>query len=252
MTDETTIDYEALELSARRFIVRSVLERVAKTGLPGGHHFYIAFLTQMPGVSMSKRLKERYPTDMTIVLQHRFWDLIVTEDRFEVKLTFESIPERLVVPFSAIRQFYDPSVPYGMQFDDLMMIEEPRGSARRAGPRRPAREDERGPQPPAVSPGDVVALTPVAPKAPTPIRPGIEEADAEEPTTTRRKAPQRRPRAADAPDKEPPSRKQEAVGTRAESADEAASGAGGETADAAPAQGPASGNVVSLDKFRKK
>jgi hypothetical protein len=72
----------------------------------------------MPGVSLSKRLKEKYPNEMTIVLQHRFWDLIVNEDRFEVKLTFDGIPERLVVPFAALKVFFDPSVRYGLQFED--------------------------------------------------------------------------------------------------------------------------------------
>ena len=102
-----------------RGIVRTVLTRVAKSGLPGEHHFYIAFRTDAPGVSISKRLKEKYPEEMTIVLQHRFWDLAVKEDHFEVKLTFDSIPERLSVPFEAIKVFFDPSVPYGLQFEDF-------------------------------------------------------------------------------------------------------------------------------------
>ena len=118
MTAEREIDYEALAQSAMRGIVRTVLTRVAKSGLPGEHHFYIAFKTGAPGVVLSKRLKERYPEEMTVVLQHRFWDLLVNEVRFEVKLTFDSIPERLVVPFAAIKVFFDPSVPYGLQFDE--------------------------------------------------------------------------------------------------------------------------------------
>jgi hypothetical protein len=118
MTSGQDIDYEALAQDAMRTVVRSVLTRVAKTGLPGEHHFYIAFNTQAPGVSISKRLKEKYPEEMTIVLQHRFWDLSVESDGFEVKLTFDGIPERLVVPFAAIRVFFDPSVRYGLQFED--------------------------------------------------------------------------------------------------------------------------------------
>jgi uncharacterized protein len=118
MTAEREIDYEALAQSAMRGIVRTVLTRVAKSGLPGEHHFYIAFKTGAPGVVLSKRLKERYPEEMTVVLQHRFWDLLVNDVRFEVKLTFDSIPERLVVPFAAIKVFFDPSVPYGLQFDE--------------------------------------------------------------------------------------------------------------------------------------
>ncbi len=115
--DQTTIDYEALAQDAMRGVIRGILGRVAKTGLPGDHHFYISFDTLAPGASLSKRLKEKYPEEMTIVLQHRFWDLIVTEDRFEVKLTFDGIPERLVVPFGAIKVFFDPSVRYGLQFE---------------------------------------------------------------------------------------------------------------------------------------
>ena len=117
MTGEHTIDYEILAQDALRGIVRTVLTRVAKTGLPGEHHFYIAFDTNAAGVTLSPRLKERYPQEMTIVLQHRFRDLIVTDKRFEVGLSFDGIAERLVVPFAAIKVFFDPSVPYGLQFD---------------------------------------------------------------------------------------------------------------------------------------
>lgn len=116
------IDYDALVRGAiqeaKRSVVRTVLQQVAKSGLVGGHHFLIAFNTQAPGVSLSKRLRDKYPVEMTIVLQHRFWDLEVSDDRFEVKLTFDSIPERLAIPYTAIKAFYDPSVPYMMPFDD--------------------------------------------------------------------------------------------------------------------------------------
>jgi uncharacterized protein len=118
MTAGPTIDYEALAQDAMRGVVRTVLTRTAKTGLPGDHHFFISFDTQAPGVSLSKRLKEKYAHEMTIVLQHRFWDLSVTEDRFEVKLSFDGLPERLVVPFAAIKVFFDPSVRYGLQFEE--------------------------------------------------------------------------------------------------------------------------------------
>jgi hypothetical protein len=113
------IDYESLVQNAMRGIVRTVLTRVAKTGLPGQHHFYIAFRTDAPGVSISKRLKEKYPDEMTIVLQHVFWDLAVKEDHFEVKLTFDRVAESLSVPYEAIKVFFDPSVPYGLQFEDF-------------------------------------------------------------------------------------------------------------------------------------
>ncbi len=118
MATEPTIDYEALQQDAMRGVVRAVLQQTIKNGLPGEHHFYISFLTQGPGVNLSKRLREKYPHEMTIVLQHRFWDLIVTDERFEVKLTFDGIPERLVIPFAAIKVFIDPSVRFGLQFDD--------------------------------------------------------------------------------------------------------------------------------------
>jgi len=152
MTVERDIDYEGLAQSAMRGIVRTVLVRVAKSGLPGEHHFYIAFNTGAPGVIISKRLKEKYPEEMTVVLQHRFWDLIVNEERFEVKLTFDSIPERLVVPFASIKVFFDPSVPYGLQFDDAdaegaatHQIGAPRGEAPRAdaGAGEPTRAEKK-------------------------------------------------------------------------------------------------------------
>lgn len=118
MATEPTIDYEALQQDAMRGVVRSVLQQTIKNGLPGDHHFYISFLTLAPGIILSKRLKEKYPHEMTIVLQHRFWDLIVNDERFEVKLTFDGIPERLVIPFAAIKVFIDPSVRFGLQFED--------------------------------------------------------------------------------------------------------------------------------------
>lgn len=117
MSSEGTIDYEALTQDAMRGVVRRVLDEAAKDGLPGDHHFYISFDTLAPGVVLSKRLREKYAEEMTIVLQHRFWDLAVSDDRFEVKLTFDGIPERLVIPYRAIKVFFDPSVRYGLQFE---------------------------------------------------------------------------------------------------------------------------------------
>ncbi|MCB1509694.1 MAG: hypothetical protein KDJ36_02230 [Hyphomicrobiaceae bacterium] len=125
MTTEGTFDYDALSQEAMRGVVRTVLIRTAKIGLPGEHHFYVSFDTQAPGVVLSKRLREKYPGEMTIVLQHRFWDLIVTDERFEVKLTFDGIPERLVIPFGAIKVFYDPSVRFGLQFEPADASAEP-------------------------------------------------------------------------------------------------------------------------------
>ena len=97
------IRYDLLTQDALRGVIRKVLSLVQRSGLPGQHHLYIAFDTEAPGVSVSKRLKEQYPDEMTIVLQHQFWDLQVTNDRFEVKLSFGSVPEKLVVPFQAVK-----------------------------------------------------------------------------------------------------------------------------------------------------
>lgn len=121
MTSERQIDYDALLhdafRDAQRGVMRTIMTGVAEHGLPGEHHFYISFNTLAPGVSIAPRLLQKYPSEMTIVLQHRFWDLFVQADRFEVKLTFDSIRERLVIPFAAVRVFFDPSVHYGLQFD---------------------------------------------------------------------------------------------------------------------------------------
>ena len=113
------IRYDILAQEALRGLVRDVLTDVAKNGLPGQHHFYITFDTLADGVRLSHRLRAQYPEDMTIVLQHQFWDLIVTDRHFEVGLSFSGIPERLVVPFAAIRRFFDPTVQFGLQFETI-------------------------------------------------------------------------------------------------------------------------------------
>ncbi len=89
------------------------------TGLPGEHHFYIAFNTKYPGVEISERLAQRYPREMTIVLQHQYWNLKVHDDRFEVELSFDNIPEKLVIPFDAVKGFLDPAVQFGLQFESV-------------------------------------------------------------------------------------------------------------------------------------
>ncbi|GAB4067098.1 hypothetical protein KHC28_04940 [Ancylobacter sonchi] len=111
------IRYDLLVQDALRAVVRRVLTDVARDGLPGEHHLYVSFDTRAPGVRLSNRLKERYPEEMTIVLQHQFWDLVVTELFFEVGLSFNGIPERLHVPFDALKGFFDPSVKFGLQFE---------------------------------------------------------------------------------------------------------------------------------------
>ncbi|MFD0987716.1 SspB family protein [Methyloligella solikamskensis] len=110
------IRYDLLIQDALRGVIRKVLMMVRDDGLPGEHHLYIAFDTTAEGVQISDRLKEQYPEEMTVVLQYQFWDLVVGEDRFEVKLSFSNVPERLVVPFDSVKAFYDPSVQFGLQF----------------------------------------------------------------------------------------------------------------------------------------
>jgi hypothetical protein len=119
------IRYDVLARDALRGVLRRVLSDAAEHGLPGEHHFYITFLSRADGVKLSPRLLAQYPEEMTIILQHQFWDLVVMEDRFEVGLSFGGIPERLVVPFSAIKSFLDPSVQFGLQFEPSEAAAEP-------------------------------------------------------------------------------------------------------------------------------
>lgn len=111
------IRYDILVQDALRGVIRKVLSEVAKAGLPGNHHFFITFLTDTPGVKISPRLKSRYPEQMTIVLQHQFRDLSVSETAFEVTLSFREISEKLVIPFSSIQVFYDPVASFEAAFD---------------------------------------------------------------------------------------------------------------------------------------
>ncbi|WP_312796519.1 SspB family protein [Tianweitania sp.] len=114
---EDHIRYDILAQEALRGVMRKVLIEVARTGLPGNHHFFITFLTGAPGVRISSRLKERYPEQMTIVVQFQYWDLKVTDTGFEVGLSFSDVPEKLEIPFAAVRGFYDPSVNFELEFD---------------------------------------------------------------------------------------------------------------------------------------
>ena len=111
------IRYDVLARDALRGVLRRVLTDAAEHGLPGEHHFFITFLSTAEGVKLSPRLLAQYPEEMTVILQHQFWDLTVTEDRFEVGLSFGGIPERLVIPFNSIKSFFDPSVQFGLQFE---------------------------------------------------------------------------------------------------------------------------------------
>ncbi|MGO9701883.1 MAG: SspB family protein [Xanthobacteraceae bacterium] len=158
------IRYDILAQAALRGVVRTVLADAAKKGLPGEHHFKITFDTTAPGVTLSERMRARYPEEMTVVLQHQFWDLTVTEQGFEVGLSFGGIPERVGVPFDAVTAFFDPAVQFGFQFETIEATadgdvgaeatEKPAGAATARAESLPAS----APSPPAVA----------APQAPTP------------------------------------------------------------------------------------
>jgi len=125
---EDLIRYDILAQDALRGVVRKVLSEVSRTGLPGEHHFFIKFATQAPGVRISSRLLKEYPEEITIVLQHQFWDLTVTEHAFEVGLSFNGVPERLLVPFTALRGFFDPAVQFGLQFEQVAPTQDEAGA----------------------------------------------------------------------------------------------------------------------------
>jgi hypothetical protein len=110
------IRYDLVVQDALRGAVRKVLSGVARDGVPGEHHFYIGFRTHARGVRLSSRMREQYPDEMTIVLQHQFWDLSVTGEAFEVGLSFQNRPEMLLIPFDAVTRFADPSVGFELQF----------------------------------------------------------------------------------------------------------------------------------------
>ncbi|MEQ1888876.1 MAG: ClpXP protease specificity-enhancing factor SspB [Alphaproteobacteria bacterium] len=156
------LDYQALVQEALRGVVRAALRRVEKDGrLPGAHHFYIAFQTGHPGVKVSEAILQRYPQEMTIVMQHQFWDLHVGEDDFQITLSFNNVPEKLSVPFAAVKNFFDPSTRFGLQFTVAGMeaapgrVLETPGKERPAGPAaEPAPEPETQPR----QPGEVVSL----------------------------------------------------------------------------------------------
>ena len=116
-TPESLIPYDEIVQEALREVVGRVLHEVESTGgLPGGHHFYITFKTRVAGVDIPKHLSERFPDEMTIVIQHRYWDLKVEDDRFSVGLSFGGVPSMLVVPFAAVTDFVDPAVDFSLKF----------------------------------------------------------------------------------------------------------------------------------------
>jgi len=213
---DTALDYERMVETALRSVVRTALKLVVAQGLPGEHHFYITFRTAYPGVQMPDALRGRYPHEITIVLQHQYWDLRVFPDRFHVSLSFGGVPAMLSVPFAAVSQFADPSVKFGLQFvvpgfeDDEEATEEETADAG-------AETD---------APAGALAPTPL------PARPAVApSAAAREAARSGAGAPH------DAP--EPP-------------AEQEAAGEPGKVPTGNGAEEPAAPQVVSLDAFRRR
>ena len=138
------IRYDILAQEALRGVVHKVLVDAAKNGLPGEHHFYISFDTRADGVRLSPRMLAQYPEEMTVVLQHQFWDLIVTDEGFEVGVSFGGIPERLNVPFAAVKGFFDPSVQFGLQFEEIGAVAADEAERERSCGRRARRRAATG------------------------------------------------------------------------------------------------------------
>lgn len=245
MTAAGTIDYDALAQRALLQVLRGVLRQAEQYGLPGEHHFYISFDTQAAGVVLSERLKSKYPKEMTIVLQHRFWDLAVREDDFEVKLTFDGIPERLVIPFDSIRVFFDPSVRYAIQFnstDQSVPADEeagPEGTGIGTSEAAPDQDKTR-----AGHGSQLLPLPPRAvPKVPAPLRSVKTETTESEDEAGRDSPTEDAPSLHDERDDRSEKPSDDADKPRDEDEDEAGSS---DNRSSAP------GVVVSLDAFRKK
>ncbi len=129
-TPDSLIPYDEIVQDALRGVVKRVLARILDAGsLPGAHHFYIAFRTRAPGVDIPRHLLERYPDEMTIVVQHRYWDLEVDDDGFGIGLSFNQVPAKLRVPYEAVTGFVDPAVNFALQFpvkdDETAPLPEP-------------------------------------------------------------------------------------------------------------------------------
>ncbi|MEM9749961.1 MAG: ClpXP protease specificity-enhancing factor SspB [Pseudomonadota bacterium] len=155
---EDLLRYDLLTQNALRGVIRDALKVAQKNGAaPGEHHFYITFVTHAPGVQIAPHLREDYPDDMTIVLQHRFWDLEVDYERFSVLLTFHKKPERLVIPFNAITRFFDPSVQFGLKFD-LPDAEEEEDGDTTPSEETASEASEHEPHPERTGDADVVSL----------------------------------------------------------------------------------------------
>jgi len=150
MSRESSIDYPAIVREALRPVVRQVLELAAEEGLPGEHHLYLTFRTTVPGVEMPANLWRSHPEEMTIVLQHQFWNLEVREHEFSVSLRFGGVPCDLTVPFEALTSFVDPAAKFGLNFEskgEAASEDEPQDS-----------DEEKGPSETKSLPGSVVSL----------------------------------------------------------------------------------------------
>jgi len=158
------IGYQALTDAALRSVVREAIRRAEAQGLIGSHHFYLTFKTHFPGVDIPDFLREQYPDEMTVILQHQFWGLKVTEEHFEVTLSFRKVPATLSIPFAAMTAFFDPGVQFGLQFRGSEDGEGalPRqmnslGETKEAGD-KPAEPLPEGETPPTAAAGEVVSL----------------------------------------------------------------------------------------------
>jgi uncharacterized protein len=148
--------YDRMVERALRGVVREALARVAASGLPGTHHFYITFQTKHPGTKIPDSLGSQYPEDMTIVLEHQFWDLEVDEEGFSVTLSFQNRPERLTIPFEAITAFTDPAVKFGLQFQANEAVAA--AAPAEAGATSPKADIKKEPADKSAKKGEVVAL----------------------------------------------------------------------------------------------
>ena len=153
------IGYQGLLDAALRGVVRDALRRIEKQGLIGSHHFYLTFKTRFPGVEIPNFLHEQYPDEMTIILQHQFWGLKVRDDQFEVALTFRKLPATLVIPFQALTKFFDPGVPFGLEFKGTEGDAKPTAAQQLAEPTQPKPDDagEEMPEKPSAA-GEIVSL----------------------------------------------------------------------------------------------
>ena len=159
MSNKEVIDYGLLIDEAMQAIVKKALLIVEKQGLPNEHHFYITFDTDFPGVMIPYTLAKRYPEEMTIVLQHQFWDLEVEEERFSIVLSFDNVRHSLVVPFASLTAFADPSVKFGLQFRHAGMVQKSRAEKSPDEPTPPTKKGKKGKKEATTTPKDnVVSL----------------------------------------------------------------------------------------------